>query len=135
MAKYTVDYTGQLRTKSVHLKTGDEVITDAPTDNHGKGMTFSPTDLTAVSLATCVMTVMGIKANQMNLPELEMRAEVEKIMVADPRRLGTINIQLHIKQDKLDDKTKTILERTGIECPVAKSLHPDLNQNIEFIYY
>ena len=128
-----VIYQGSLRTNCEHLQSGQQIITDAPTDNNGKGEAFSPTDLLATSLAACMITVMGIKAtaNAWNIDDTEL--QVTKIMASDPRRVSEIIIELNMPRDRtFDDKTKKILENTARTCPVALSLHPDIKQNIIF---
>ena len=128
-----VIYQGTLRTICEHLQSGQQIITDAPTDNNGKGEAFSPTDLLATSLAACMITVMGIKAtaNAWNIDETEL--QVTKIMASDPRRVSEIIIELNMPRDRaFDDKTRKILENTAKTCPVALSLHPDIKQNIIF---
>ena len=129
MAK--VIYQGDLRTGSTHLASGNEIITDAPIDNQGKGEAFSPTDLLSSALASCIMTIMGIRANDMNIDLNGMTAEVTKVMAANPRRVARVKVAIHIPLDP-DEKTKTILENAGNTCPVAKSLHPDLDQDISY---
>src|SRR5690606_2758605 len=116
-----VTYTGDLRTKSVHLQSGNEIITDAPTDNNGKGEAFSPTDMVANSLATCMFTIMGIKANQMNISIEGSIASVTKIMQSEPRMISKIIIVFDMNISA-DEKTKTILERAALTCPVYLSL-------------
>lgn len=131
MATSKVTYLGELRTSSVHLQSGSEFVTDAPIDNNGKGEAFSPTDSVANALATCMFTVMGIKAREMNVDLSNSTAEVTKIMAAEPRRISEIHITFTMNAD-VDDKTKTILERTGTTCPVHYSLHPDIKKEIVF---
>ena len=126
-----VTYTGSLRTVSVHLSSGKEIITDAPIDNHGKGEAFSPTDMVANSLATCMLTVMGIKALDLDVDFTGSTAEVTKVMASDPRRISEIHINFTMNLAP-DEKTKTILERTGMTCPVLNSLHPDIVKDIVF---
>lgn len=126
-----VTYTGDLRTSSVHLQSGSEIITDAPVDNNGKGEAFSPTDMVANSLATCMFTIMGIKANQMNIDLKDSTAEVTKIMQAEPRMISKIIINFQMKT-QVDEKTKTILERAALTCPVYLSLHPDIQKEVTF---
>jgi putative redox protein len=130
----TVKYEGDLRTTCTHLKSGSSFETDAPTDNNGKGDRFSPTDLTATSLATCMLTVMGIKARNMDVDMSGMSAEVEKIMKQDPRRIGGINVKFQIPAalQSADNKTKQILKHTGDTCPVRHSIHPDIEVNIDW---
>lgn len=133
MANITVHYEGQLRSNCIHLQSGNTLITDAPTDNNGKGEAFSPTDLLATSLASCMITVMGINAEQNDIEFQGVEAEVEKIMGADPRRVQGVNIKISMDA-KLTEKERTILERTAVTCPVALSLGKELNQRVEFNY-
>lgn len=129
-----VIYNGALRTTCTHLKSGSHFETDAPTDNNGKGERFSPTDLLATSLATCMITVMSIKARTMDFDLNEIKIEVLKKMAADPRRVSGIDLKFHIPEhlSDLDEKTITILKNTGLTCPVAKSLHPDIEVNVDW---
>jgi uncharacterized OsmC-like protein len=126
-----VTYLGELRTSSVHLQSGSEIISDAPIDNNGKGEAFSPTDTVANGLASCMFTVMGIKAREMGIDFSGSTAEVTKVMAADPRRISEIHVTFTMNI-KADDKTKTILERTALTCPVHYSLHPDIQREIVF---
>jgi uncharacterized OsmC-like protein len=126
-----VTYTGGLRTKSVHLQSGTEIITDAPTDNNGKGEAFSPTDMVANSLATCMLTIMGIKANQLDVNFDGSTASVTKIMRAEPRMISKIIVEFNMNMSA-DEKTKTILERAALTCPVYLSLHPDIQKEVTF---
>jgi uncharacterized OsmC-like protein len=126
-----VTYLGDLRTSSIHLQSGSEIISDAPLDNNGKGEAFSPTDTVANGFATCMMTVMGIKAREMGVDFTGSTAEVTKIMAADPRRISEIYVTFEMNLDT-DEKTKTILERTALTCPVHFSLHPDIKREIVF---
>ncbi|MDP4263132.1 MAG: OsmC family protein [Bacteroidota bacterium] len=130
----TVVYNGNLRTTCTHLKSGSSFETDAPTDNHGKGERFSPTDLMATSLATCMLTVMGIKAKTMKFDLDHVKVEVLKIMKADPRRVGGIELTFHIPDGlkNIDEKTKIILKQTGETCPVMKSIHPDIEVKLDW---
>lgn len=126
-----VTYLGNLRTSSLHLNSGSEIISDAPIDNNGKGEAFSPTDTVANGLATCMFTVMGIKARDMEIDLSNSEAEVTKIMATEPRRISEIHIVFNMNI-AVDDKTKTILERTAMTCPVHYSLHPDIKKEITF---
>lgn len=126
-----VTYLGDLRTSSIHLQSGSEIISDAPLDNNGKGEAFSPTDTIANGLATCMMTVMGIKARDLGVDFTGSTAEVTKIMAAEPRRISEIHITFEMNV-AADEKTKTILERTAETCPVNYSLHPDIKRVIVF---
>ena len=130
----TTDYEGGLRTKAIHIKSGNSITTDAPVDNNGKGERFSPTDLMATSLATCMITVMGIKARAMGFDLNNVKIEVLKIMKADPRRVGGIELTFHIPDalKSMDEKTKTILKHTGDSCPVMKSIHPDIEVKVDW---
>lgn len=131
MATSKVTYQGNLRTSSIHLQSGTEIISDAPMDNNGKGEAFSPTDFVANALASCMFTVMGIKANSMNIDFTGSTAEVTKVMGIEPRRIAEIHITFTMNL-VADEKTKTILEKTGMTCPVHFSLHPDIKKEIVF---
>jgi uncharacterized OsmC-like protein len=126
-----ITYLGELRTSSIHIQSGSEIISDAPIDNNGKGAAFSPTDTVANGLGSCMFTVMGIKAAEMNLDFSNSTAEITKVMAAEPRRISEIHIVFNITAEA-DDKTKTILERTAMTCPVYYSLHPDIKKVITF---
>lgn len=131
MSTSKVTYLGNLRTENTHLKSGSTYITDAPTDNNGKGEAFSPTDTVATGLANCMITVMGIKARDMGVSIDGTTAEVTKIMAANPRRISEIIVVLELPSG-IDEKSKKILENTGRTCPVLQSLHPDIEKNIQF---
>jgi uncharacterized OsmC-like protein len=126
-----VTYLGDLRTSSIHLQSGSEIISDAPVDNNGKGEAFSPTDTIANALATCMMTIMGIKARDLNVDFKGSTAGVTKIMNAEPRRIGAIEIVFDM-QGVLEPKDKTILERAAMTCPVFLSLNADIEKRITF---
>lgn len=126
-----VTYLGDLRTSSIHLQSGTEIISDAPIDNNGKGEAFSPTDTVANGLATCMLTVMGIKARDLEVDFSGSTAEVTKIMGTEPRRITEIHVAFNMNLFA-DEKTKTILERTAMTCPVFYSLHPDIKKEIVF---
>ena len=130
----TVVYKGDLRTTCTHLRSGNHFETDAPVDNNGKGERFSPTDLMATSLATCMITVMGIKARTMGFDLNGVTVEVEKIMKAEPRRVGGINLFFHFPETlhAVDEKTKQILKHTGNTCPVQQSIHPDIEVKVDW---
>lgn len=131
MATSNVTYLGDLRTSSIHLQSGTEIISDAPLDNNGRGEAFSPTDTVANSLASCMFTVMGIKAQEMKVDFSGATAEVTKIMAAEPRRISEIHVTFSMNVFA-DEKTKIILERTALTCPVYFSLHPDIKKVIVF---
>lgn len=132
MSLISIQYLGELRTQATHKKSGNQIINDAPIDNNGKGNAFSPTDLVATALATCMITVMGIKANLLTINIKNSSAEVEKIMTSNPRRIQYIKIEINIPNSTLIQKEKEILIKTAMECPVANSLHPDLIQQVKF---
>lgn len=129
-----VEYKGELRTVCTHLASADCFETDAPVDNNGKGERFSPTDLLATSLATCMITVMAIKARSTGFDLNGVNIEVEKIMKADPRRVGAIHLFFHIPGHlkNVDEKTKQILKHTGNTCPVRQSIHPNIEVKIDW---
>jgi uncharacterized OsmC-like protein len=126
-----VTYLGDLRTSSIHVQSGNEIISDAPLDNNGKGEAFSPTDTVANALASCMMTVMGIKARDMDLDLKGSTAAVTKIMNAEPRRIGVIEITFEMEGTD-DQKNITILERTAMTCPVFMSLNTEIEKRITF---
>lgn len=126
-----VTYLGNLRTENLHLQSGNTYITDAPLDNNGKGEAFSPTDTVATGLANCMITVMGIKANQLKIDMDGTTAQVTKIMSAEPRRISRIEIIFNFP-NPLDSKSRKILEQTARTCPVYFSLHPDIEREIIF---
>ena len=129
----TVVYEGNLRTVCTHVKSGSVIETDAPLDNQGLAERFSPTDMVATALGTCMLTIMGIKAREMNVDIKGIKIEVEKIMKADPRRIGGINLTFHFPDTlQVEEKQKTILERAAHTCPVMYSIHPDIEVNVTF---
>lgn len=128
-----VTYKGSLRTEAIHVQSGNTIITDAPIDNHGKGEAFSPTDLVATALASCMLTIMGIVANRNHLKINGTTAEIEKIMGANPRRINEIKINIRFNEN-FDKKTKRKLENAALTCPVSNSLSEKLNESIKFIY-
>ncbi|WP_131669620.1 OsmC family protein [Psychrobacter pygoscelis] len=133
MTTAKVTYQGELRTQSIHLQSNSQIITDAPVDNHGKGEAFSPTDLLASSLASCMMTIMGIKAASMDLDISGTSAEVTKVMAAEPRRVSEVHVDIKFAQS-FDARTQKVLEQAALTCPVAKSIHPDIQQVVNFHY-
>ena len=128
-----VEYKGELRTEAVHLKSGKTIITDAPIDNQGKGEAFSPTDLVATALGSCMITIMGIVAEREGIILNGTTAEVEKVMATSPRRIGEVKIKIKFIQ-KLNRDQKDKLERAAKSCPVSGSLSEDLKETVEFIY-
>ena len=128
-----VEYKGELRTEAVHLKSGKTIITDAPIDNQGKGEAFSPTDLVATALGSCMITIMGIVAEREGIILNGTTAEVEKIMATSPRRIGEVKIKIKFIQ-KLNRDHRDKLERAAKSCPVSGSLSENLKETVEFIY-
>lgn len=127
-----VIYIGELRAEAIHLRSKESIITDAPIDNQGKGEAFSPTDLTATSLASCMVTTMGIIAKRNNWNIDGTKCSVLKIMASEPRKIAEIHIDIQFPLNNFSEKEKEILKNTALNCPVAKSLHPDINQMITF---
>ncbi|HEU4496118.1 MAG TPA: OsmC family protein [Flavobacterium sp.] len=126
-----VTYLGDLRTKSVHLQSGAEILSDAPTDNHGRGEAFSPTDTVANALGSCMISIMAIKARDMNLDLTGSTVDVTKIMQPEPRKIAKIEIVMNMSV-AADEKTRIILERTAMNCPVLLSLNPDIEKAASF---
>lgn len=123
-----VIYQGNLRTEATHLKSGNVIVTDAPTDNHGKGEAFSPTDLASTSLASCILTIMGIAANTHQIDIVGAHAEISKTMASNPRRIAKIEITIQMPKGPYSSKEKKILEAAAHHCPVGLSLHPETEE-------
>ena len=129
----TVIYEGELRTVATHLQSGTIIETDAPTDNQGRGERFSPTDLVVTALGSCMTTIMGIKAREISIDLSGMKISIQKYMKTDPRRISGIDLTFEFPADlQLDQKHKTILERAAHTCPVAYSIHPDIEVQVVF---
>jgi putative redox protein len=131
----SVIYKGDLRCECTHLQSGSSVETDAPSDNRGKGERFSPTDMLCVSLATCMITTMGIRASDMNIDLSGTKLDVTKHMLSDPRRIGKIEITLHLPSADLNENDRFILQKIGDNCPVMKSIHPDVTVVSEYVWH
>ncbi|MFM9986144.1 MAG: OsmC family protein [Flavobacteriales bacterium] len=129
-----VSYDGGLRCFATHIKSGVTTMTDAPPDNHGKGESFSPTDLLCTSLACCMISIMGITADQKEIALGHIEADIEKIMASNPRRVEEIKIHLRIKNLNYGERERSILENAAKTCPVAKSLSAELLQTLSFEY-
>lgn len=128
-----VTYTGELRTLATHLQSGSNIETDAPTDNHGKGERFSPTDLIGTSLAACMLTTMAIRAKELEPRLRNVFTETEKIMSAAPRRISGINITFQWPTDQtFTEEEKKLLEEIAWSCPVKESIHPDIKLQVHF---
>jgi putative redox protein len=131
MVRISVEYQGDLHCAAVHGPSGAQLQTDAPVDNQGRGETFSPTDLVATAFASCFLTIMGITARREGIPLEGTRATVDKEMTAEgPRRIARLTLHLHMSIPRSADP-KDVLERAGRACPVARSLHPDVEQAVE----
>ena len=125
-----ITYLGELRTTCEHLQSGSTILTDAPTDNHGKGEAFSPTDLVATSLGSCMISIMAIKSKDLDVDLVDSTVEITKIMQAEPRKIAKIIVSLHLPDTT--EKNKVILERAAMTCPVFLSLHPDIEKDVTF---
>lgn len=132
MATVETVYLGELRTQATHVRSGNQLITDAPLDNQGKGEAFSPTDLLATALGSCMLTVMGIAAKKYDADLKGTTCSVTKIMAENPRRVAEVHITFTFPKNNFTEKVKTVLERAAHTCPVSKSLHPDLVEKIVF---
>ena len=133
MSEANIVYQNNLRTEAEHIASGEKIITDAPVDNNGKGEAFSPTDLVATALGSCMITIMAISANKYDIDVTGTNASVKKIMGSDPRRISEISIDINMNKN-IEEKDRKRLERAALACPVHKSLHPDLEKKIRFIY-
>lgn len=127
----SVIYQGSLRCSCTHLQSATVIETDAPTDNRGKGERFSPTDLLCVSLATCMITTMGIRASDMEVNLDGAKISVTKFMLANPRRVGKIGISLQMPGG-VSAENQAVLQMIGDNCPVMKSIHPDIELDISY---
>ncbi len=127
-----VSYLGNLRTSCTHVASGTQIITDAPVDNHGKGEAFSPTDLVATSLASCMITIMGIYCNEHQINFDFAEAEITKIMAANPRRISKVVVEMDLSGNNWDELTRKKVIAAGKACPVAKTL--DGNVEMEFLF-
>ena len=137
MKKYSMTssivYDDNLRTVATHLRSGTQIETDAPGDNQGKGERFSPSYLVATALGSCMLTIMGMKARDLQLDLTNVKIDVEKIMKADPRRIGGVNLTFHFPEGfTADDKQRVVLERAAHTCPVIYSIHPDIEVKVDF---
>lgn len=131
MATSNITYVGDLRTVCIHLQSGTQILTDAPTDNHGKGEAFSPTDLVATALGSCMVSIMGIKSKDLNVDLKDSTVSITKIMQSEPRKIAKIEIILNMSIET-SEKNKAILERAAMTCPVLLSLHPDIEKDVVF---
>jgi putative redox protein len=127
-------YLGELRTEDIHLKSGQKIITDAPTDNNGKGEAFSPTDLACASLCSCMMTIMGIRAQKHNIQLQGLEADITKVMTSNPRKIAKIKIDFRLEKTNATEEQMKILKEAALTCPVALSLNPDIEQDVSFTF-
>jgi putative redox protein len=134
MATSKITYNGGLRTTSIHERSGNEIITDAPVDNKGKGEAFSPTDLLATSLGNCMLTIIGIAATEHGFNIDGTSCEITKVMAENPRRVSEIVVNFQFPENDYTEKVKTIIERSANTCPVALSIHPDIKKTLSFNY-
>jgi len=134
MSTSKITYNGGLRTTSIHERSGNEIITDAPVDNKGKGEAFSPTDLLATSLGNCMLTIVGIAANEHGFNIDGTTCDITKIMAENPRRVVEIVVDFQFPANDYSDKDKKIIERSANTCPVMYSLHPDIKKTVTFNY-
>lgn len=134
MVAIQFEYQGDLHCRAIHGPSGSELNTDAPKDNQGRGESFSPTDLVATALGTCMLTVMGIAARTLNIDISGATATVEKEMTAaPPRRIERLTVRIRVPQS-ISAENRQKLERAAHTCPVHKSLHPDIQTPIEFTW-
>lgn len=127
-------YNGQLRTSATHIRSGNTIFNDAPVDNHGKGEAFSPTDMIATALGTCILTIMGIAAQKNDIDMQGAKAEVSKEMASNPRRIAKIEVIVKMPPKNYSTEDKQILKKALDNCPVCQSLHPDMIQDIKFVW-
>jgi uncharacterized OsmC-like protein len=129
-----VIYKGKLRTEAKHIRSGNTIITDAPVDNNGNGEAFSPTDLLATSLASCHLTIMGIKARDNNIDMDGAKAEVTKTMASDPRRVAKVEVNIYMPANNYSEKDKKVLMKAAEACPVSRSLSAELEIDLKIIW-
>jgi len=132
MATIQTQYIGSLRSKATHVKSGNVLVTDAPLDNKGRGEAFSPTDLLATSLGSCMITIAGMAAQEHGFSIDGTTIDITKIMASNPRRVAEVIVELHFPKNNFTEKHKEIIRVACLNCPVAKSLHPDLKQTVVF---
>jgi putative redox protein len=132
MITSTIEYLGDLRTRATHIRSGNQIITDAPPDNQGKGEAFSPTDLLATALGACAVTIMGIAARTHGFNIDGTKINVIKVMAAAPRRVSEVIIEFYFPENDFTDKQKTIIRQSAQTCPVFQSVHPDLKKDFRF---
>jgi len=134
MSTITTLYLGQLRTQATHNQSGTQIFTDAPSDNHGQGEAFSPTDIFVASYGSCILTIAGIAAYSHGFSIEGARIESQKVMSLNPRRVGEIIMDIYLPPKDYSDREKRIIEATANTCPVGQSLHPDLVKTVRWHY-
>ena len=134
MTTVKMTYSGKLRTEATHIQSGTTIITDAPIDNKGKGEAFSPTDLVAAALGSCILTLMGISAEAQNFDIDGTKVDITKTMVSNPRRIGELEVIINLPHNNYSPREKRLIESAARTCPVGKSLHPDTKETIVFNY-
>lgn len=134
MATANISYLGELRTEATHLLSGNTILTDAPLDNHGKGEAFSPTDLVAAALVACMISIMGIAERNKGLNMGKVSGSVEKIMVANPRRIGGLKVTLTFENHTLTEEQQEHMKMLALTCPVKESIHPDIQLEVTFVF-
>jgi putative redox protein len=134
MSTISILYTGGLHSECTHNQSGTVITTDAPLDNHGTGASFSPTDLLCNALATCMISIIGIASKTHDFDVVGTKMEVTKIMESNPRKVGEIIVEIFFPEQNYSDKTKAIIEKSALTCPVYLSLHPDIKKTVFFHY-
>lgn len=134
MTTVKMTYCGNLRTEATHLQSGKKILTDAPVDNKGKGEAFSPTDLLASALGSCILTIIGISAEAHNFSIEGTKVEITKTMISNPRRIGELEVIINFVHNNFSAREKRLIESAARTCPVGKSLHPEIKDTIIFNY-
>lgn len=134
METVRTNYLGDLRTEATHVRSGNSLITDAPVDNRGKGEYFSPTDLVAAALGSCMMTIMGISSVEHGFSMEGVNCKITKVMADNPRRVGEVVIEMDFTMNDYTEKQKKIIDLCARTCPVAQTLHPSVVQNVKLIF-
>ena len=132
MSHIKSSYLGELRTEDIHLKSSNRIITDAPTDNHGKGEAFSPTDLVCAALSSCMITIMGIRARKYDITLEGLEADITKFMSSNPRQISKIQISFKLEHTNATPEQLLMLKEAALTCPVALSLNPAIEQDVSF---
>lgn len=130
----TARYLGDLSIECTHLQSGGKILVDAPTDNHGKGEAFSPTDLFCTSLACCAMNIIGVYAQENGLDVSGMTAEISKSMAQNPRRVGGIEVVINMPDQEYSQWNKMNMESSIRKCPVGLSLHPEIRLDVRIVW-